>query len=58
MEREETLQTTLGDLIVALTEEAAPFVRDDKETYHVVAFILTHLLSHSGAHSSTWQYWH
>jgi hypothetical protein len=45
MERQEKLETTLGDLVVALTEEAAPFVRDEREAYQVVAFMLTHLLS-------------
>ena len=58
MKREEIPETTLGDLIVALTEEATPFVRDEKEAYKVVAFALTHLLYNSGANSKTWQYWH
>lgn len=58
MEREETIETTLGDLIVALTEEASPFVRDEKEAYQVAAFALTHLLYNSSATSRTWQCWH
>ena len=58
MAREGTLETTLGDLIVALTDEATPFVRDEKEAYKVVAFAITHLLYNSGANSRTWQYWH
>jgi hypothetical protein len=45
----EILETTLGDLIVALTEEAAPFVHDEKEAYNVVAFMLMHLLNNSAA---------
>ena len=45
MERHEAVETTLGDLIVALTEETTLFVRDEKEAYKVVAFMLTHLLS-------------
>jgi hypothetical protein len=58
MEREGTVETTLGDLIVALTDEATPFVRDEKETYKVVAFALVHLLSNSSATSKTWHFWH
>jgi len=57
MEGKEILETTLGDLIVALTDETTPFVRDEKEAYNVVAFILTHLLYNEGAASRTWQYW-
>lgn len=58
MERDGTLETTLGDLIVALTEETAPFCRDEKEAYHVVAFALVHLLSNSGSTSKVGQIWH
>jgi len=58
MEREETIETTLGDLIVALTEETSPFVRNEQEAYHVAAFALAHLLNNSSATSRTRQYWH
>jgi hypothetical protein len=58
MEREEPLETTLGDLIVALTEEAIPLVRDEKEAYNIVSFMLTHLLNSSGAISTKRRYWH
>ena len=44
MEKVETLETTLGDLIVVLTEEATSLARDKKEAYNVVAFTLMHLL--------------
>ena len=47
MDREEIVETTLGDLIVALTEEAAHYVRDEKEAYHMVALALPHLLYNS-----------
>jgi len=56
MEREETIETTLGDLIVALTEETSPFVRNEQEAYHVAAFALAHLLCDSGAPSRSWHY--
>ena len=57
MEREKVTETTLGDLIVALTEETSQFVHDEKEVYKVVAFRLTHLLNRSGAASRRWKYW-
>ena len=57
MERQEALETTLGDLVAALTEEAAPYVHDDNDVYKVVAFMLTHLLNRSGTASRSWQYW-
>lgn len=58
MERQETIETTLGDLIVALTEEAMPFVHDERETNRVVAFALTYLLYNSSATSRAVQIWH
>ena len=57
MEREQGLETTLGDLVVALTEETSQYVRDEKEICKVVAFRLTHLLNKSSAASRQWQYW-
>ncbi len=51
MEKKEIVETTLGDLIVALTEETTPFVRDEKEAYNVVAFMLMQLLYNEGANS-------
>ena len=47
MERHE-VQTTVGDLIVALTEEASQYVRDENECCKVVAFMVTRLLTNSG----------
>ena len=43
------LKTTLGELIAALTEEANPYVRNDRETYAVAAVALAHILSKSDA---------
>lgn len=57
MARETAVETTLEDLIVALMEEAAPYVRDEKEAYEVFAFAVTHLLNSSSATSRKWQYW-
>lgn len=58
MENTKTVETTLGDLIVALTEEARPFVQTEKQAYHVAAFMLTHLLFNSGDLSHGREYWH
>jgi hypothetical protein len=43
----ERLETTLGDLIVALTEEAARVARNQGESYRLAAAVLTHLLASS-----------
>ncbi len=47
MAKAETVETTLGDLIVALNEETTPFVPDEAEANKVVAYILADLLYHS-----------
>ena len=57
MEREETFETSIGDLVVALTEETSQYVHDEKEACKVVAFRLTHLLNPAGVASRRWQYW-
>ncbi len=57
MEREEIMETTIGDLVVALTEETSQYVQDEKEACKVVAFMLTHLLNPSAPASRRWQYW-
>ena len=53
----ETTATTLGSLIAALTGETSQFVRDEKEAYQVVAFMLAHLLNNSDTASRTSRYW-
>jgi hypothetical protein len=42
--RESKFETTLGDLVVALTEETARHVRDEKTAYEVVAYILANFV--------------
>ena len=37
--------STLGELIAALTDETAHFVHDEKEVYRVVAYMVTDLLN-------------
>jgi hypothetical protein len=46
------VQTTLGNLIEALTEEASVYARDEKETYQVVAVMLMHLLNNGTVRTS------
>jgi hypothetical protein len=46
-------QSTLGELIVALTDEAGQIVRDEREVYRVVAYIVTDLLNKSRLVSRT-----
>lgn len=58
MERTETLETTLGDLIVALTEEAAKLIPDEKEVCKVVAFAVMHLLYNAGMRTRYSSVWH
>jgi hypothetical protein len=57
MEREKTFETTIGDLVLALTEETSQYVRDENEACKVAAFMLTHLLNESGVTSRRWRYW-
>ena len=57
MEREEMPRTTLGDLIVALTEETSQYLNDEREINKVVAFRLTHLLNNASPASRRWQRW-
>ena len=53
MNRTQTVESTLGNLIVALTEEARAYVHDEKEAYQIVAFLLTNLLNTRAAFRSS-----
>ena len=53
MNRTHTVESTLGNLIVALTEEARAYVHDEKEAYQIVAFLLTNLLNTRAAFRSS-----
>ncbi len=52
--RRKALKTTLGDLILALTEETTRLVHDEKEASKIVAVMLVDLLNHSGPASKNW----
>jgi hypothetical protein len=58
METEEMLEITLGDLIVALTDETTRFFRGENGADKVLASMIMQLLSSSGATSKTSQLWH
>ncbi|HEV8646350.1 MAG TPA: hypothetical protein VGR01_12365 [Burkholderiales bacterium] len=40
------IRTTLGELIVAVTDEVVPFIRDPSGLYLVVSYVLNDLLAH------------
>jgi hypothetical protein len=44
MRRKGRIETTLGNLILLLTEEAAPFVREPEKTYRYVSYVLNDLI--------------
>ena len=46
MRRRKIIRTTLGELIVAVTDEVMPIMRNPSGAYKVVSFILSDLLSH------------
>ncbi|HWP23158.1 MAG TPA: hypothetical protein VNM15_03085 [Candidatus Binatia bacterium] len=52
MARRKKVQTTLGELIVALTEETGRHVRDERTAYKVVAYILAGMLAQCRRKSS------
>ena len=48
---------TLGDLIVALTEETRPYVSDEEEVYRLVAYMVTDILNRSEKRKAS-KKWH
>jgi hypothetical protein len=48
------VETTLGDLIVALTDETTQQVKDEKVAYILVAYILSDLLRGGEPISTRW----
>ena len=57
MENVEVIDTTLGELIAALSEEASKLFPNEKEASKIVAFALGHLLHASNLRSKTSAYW-
>jgi hypothetical protein len=54
MERENNVETTLGELIVALTEETSRHVHDEKTATLLVAYILSDLFHNTEPISTRW----
>ena len=46
MQKRKVVRTTLGDLIVSVTDEVRPFARDPWSLYRAVSWILSDLLAH------------
>lgn len=45
MSEQQTIHTTLGDLIVAVTDEIGPFMGNRRSTYIVASLILDDLIA-------------
>jgi len=45
MRERKVIRTTLGELIVAVTDEVVPLVRDSSELYRVASWIVNDLLA-------------
>jgi len=54
MRRRKRVDTTLGDLVVALTEETVQLVTDEKLAHTFVAYMLTDVLNNWRTISNTW----
>ena len=46
MRQRKVIRTTLGELIVAVTDEVMPIIRNPSGVYKIVSFILSDLLAH------------
>jgi hypothetical protein len=56
MRQQKIVETTLGDLIVSVTDEVMPFVPDPSTLYLVVSCVLTDLLAHEHRKESRGKY--
>lgn len=54
MSRLKKVDTTLGDLIVALTDATVPYAQDENEASILVAYLLSDLLDKSQAPGEVW----
>lgn len=52
--REENFETTLGDMVAALTEETVQLVPDEKLAHTLVAYMLADVLNNTRTISNTW----
>ena len=44
--RQRIVNTTVGDLVVSLTDEVSPYIREPASMYLAVSCILTEILAH------------
>ena len=55
MRQRKIIRTTLGDLVVAVTDEVMPIIRDPAGAYVVVSWVLNDVLTHQRLHERrTW----
>lgn len=54
MRKGKNIDTTLGDLVVALTDEAIQLVPDEKLAHTLVAYMLGDILNHWRTISKVW----
>ena len=50
MRQRKVIRTTLGELIVAVTDEIMPIIRDSADAYIVVSWVLNDVLTHQLRH--------
>ena len=50
MRQRKVIRTTLGELIVAVTDEVKPFVHDPSDLYIATSCVLNELLGHNQLH--------
>ncbi len=46
MRKRKVIRTTLGELIIAVTDEVMPIIRDPADAYIVVSWVLNDVLTH------------
>jgi hypothetical protein len=54
MSRVKKVDTTIGDLIVALTDATVPYAEDENEASILVAYLLSDLLDNKSQDAETW----
>ena len=54
MPQRKIIRTTLGDLIVAVTDEVMPIIGDPAGAYIVVSWVVNDILSHQRLRDHKW----
>lgn len=58
MDRTEWVDTTMGELLAAITDSTAPCQPDQQQIYKAVAFVLAHVLNPTRNHFERQISWH